>query len=158
MSKPINKLELFLSPRKTKITETDKRATSYKQVHFINPICSLLFRIFFSNSSNNQTSKYQNNYKIWSNKANSFCFNFYCSTVDLQCCVSFRYTAEWFSFTYPYLYSKSKFLKPIKYPTYHQQHHQKTHGFDPHLLQRTSNSVDPGQVALRRGFTLVCLC
>lgn len=78
-SKPINKLELFLSPKKTKITQTDKRATSYKQVHFVNPICSLLFRIFFSNSSNNQTSKYQNNnnYKIQSNKANSFCFNFY---------------------------------------------------------------------------------
>ena len=61
MSKPINKLELFLSPKKAKITETDKTATRYKQVHFINPVCSLLFRIFFSNSSNNQTSKYQNN-------------------------------------------------------------------------------------------------
>ena len=61
MSKPINKLELFLSPKKAKITETDKTAARYKQVHFINPVCSLLFRIFFSNSSNNQTSKYQNN-------------------------------------------------------------------------------------------------
>ena len=34
-----------------------------------------------------------------------FFFNFYCSIVDLQCWVSFRYTAKWISYTYTYIYS-----------------------------------------------------
>ena len=28
----------------------------------------------------------------------------HCNIVDLQCCVSFRYTAKWFSYTYTYIY------------------------------------------------------
>ena len=33
-----------------------------------------------------------------------FFFNFYWSIVDLQCCVSFSYTAKWISYTYTYIY------------------------------------------------------
>ena len=32
-------------------------------------------------------------------------FNFTGSRVDLQCCVSFRFTAKWFSYTYTYSFS-----------------------------------------------------
>ena len=34
-----------------------------------------------------------------------FLFNFYWSIVDLQCCVSFRCTGKWISYTYTYIYS-----------------------------------------------------
>ena len=34
-----------------------------------------------------------------------FLKNFYWSIVDLQCCVSFRYTAKWISYTYTYIHS-----------------------------------------------------
>ena len=37
----------------------------------------------------------------------SLIFILYWSTVDLQCCVSFRHTAKWLSFTYIYMYSLS---------------------------------------------------
>ena len=32
-------------------------------------------------------------------------FILYWSIVDLQCCISFRHTAKWFSYTYTYTYS-----------------------------------------------------
>ena len=32
-------------------------------------------------------------------------FNFYWSLVDLQCCISFRCTAKWISYTYTYIHS-----------------------------------------------------
>ena len=32
-------------------------------------------------------------------------FILYCSIVDLQCCVSFKYTTKWFSYTYPSIYA-----------------------------------------------------
>ena len=34
-----------------------------------------------------------------------FYFNFYWSVVDLQCCISFRCTAKWISYTYTYIHS-----------------------------------------------------
>ena len=34
-------------------------------------------------------------------------FILYWSIVDLKCCVSFRYTAKWFSYTYTYIHSFS---------------------------------------------------
>ena len=34
-----------------------------------------------------------------------FVFNFYWSIVDLHCCVSFCYTAKWFSYTYTHIHS-----------------------------------------------------
>ena len=36
-------------------------------------------------------------------------FFFYWSLVDLQCCVSFRYTAKWISYTYTYIHSLDSF-------------------------------------------------
>ena len=36
-------------------------------------------------------------------------FTFYWSLVDLQCCVSFKCTAKWFSYTYTYSHSFSVF-------------------------------------------------
>ena len=38
-------------------------------------------------------------------RRDSFLFNFYWNTVDLQCCVSFRCTAKWISYTYTYIHS-----------------------------------------------------
>ena len=34
-----------------------------------------------------------------------FLYNFYWDIVDLQCCVSFRCTAKWISYTYTYIHS-----------------------------------------------------
>ena len=36
--------------------------------------------------------------------------NFYWSVVSLQCCISFRHTAKWVTFTYTYIHSSSDFL------------------------------------------------
>ena len=39
---------------------------------------------------------------------------FFWSIIDLQCCVSFKYTAKWISFTYTYIHSFLWILSPYR--------------------------------------------